>query len=150
MRRCSELQLQCRRLPEKSSCFSFLEASRESITREGGGGAGEYGIEIASPYRRPAPWSNFGEKEKRLCAVLLEFLLAPSSLNFSLPTSFCHPPQNSLSLSHSRVFWLCETRSEGGEGCVRQCSKLAGFSVYLTSHLFSFSDKKNGNVCITT
>lgn len=62
-------------------------------------GGGEYGIETASPNRRPAPWSNFGEKEKRLCAVLLEFLLAPSSLNFSLPTSFCHPPQSSLSLT---------------------------------------------------
>lgn len=81
-----------------------------SPEKGGGGEAGEYGIETASPYRRPAPWSNFGEKEKRLCAVLLEFLLAPSSLNFSLPTSFCHPPQNSLSLSLTLEFSGCVKR----------------------------------------
>lgn len=64
----SELQLQCRRHPEKCGCFNFLEASRGSVARKKK--PVNTGLKLLHPRRRLIPRSNLrGKKEKVVCSA---------------------------------------------------------------------------------
>lgn len=68
----SELQLQCRRLPEKNGCFSFPEASRGSVARKKKKKKkpGNMGLKLLRPCPRLVPQCNLGtKKEKVVCSA---------------------------------------------------------------------------------
>lgn len=91
--RCLELQLQCRGLLEKvvPAALVFPKHHIEVSPEKGL-------VNMRLTRHHLVNNQSCGQTlgKKRLCAVLLEFLLAPPFPGIRCPPFFCHPPQNRL------------------------------------------------------